>query len=669
MAQKKKSEIDESKISSSESEAKDVIYLGPSPDSGVSTEYKSDNSDKEEETPYGTTTQDYSETTDLEPSDKDSEKVREQLQSSGFGVGLSENDDAEKVSSEADNSELDSSEAEESTLEKPKTSHRISDLCKTGIEFIVSAAVLFLSVILLLVSASFIQPTDAGKTAYGIYYGLYIAFSVFVILLCSFVKLNTFSMENFFRLLRSKNGMYSSLASKRRKINTICKAYKNSFIVSGDEDYHKTRANSDLYFGVETWLQDMNRFPLLTFLKIIPGTFIGFGILGTFIGFSEGLSEIKVVDGDMQSITTGVQLLLDGLKNAFNTSIIGVLASVYLNFIVIHPFLNKLSKVSRQLCDYLDAKFYVTEVDAMAILDEDHNFKPFPVVMNEMMAKLETVASNINHLGNTVGMQVTESIKSTMDETIEGIIRGEIEKMKTEFNTIIETLSDCSAQLQAAPQNLKEAAGIIKEASSVSVDEFQKQSQEAINSLIQTINSNLNTKFESYLGTIEKISDSMIKVNEIVEKLPQNLLAVSTSIGSTSQKIIDNTDSFNKAFDDSTKALAQTTDIASKIVQSYDSQISIINNSAVQIENVIAESKRAAQNNQELLKDYKMIDEHIARIFAEVNKNTERYSTVLSNSLAGYFKQFQEATKDVSKQFAEAVMQLSDEIEKLNSGR
>ena len=581
-----------------------------------------------------------------------------------------ENETAEYY--EESNSEEDyepNDDEEEISQEIKKDQHGFIHFIRTFGEVIFTIVIFLTTAILFILSAKFIKPEGDLKTAYSIYYLIYIAFSIGVIILCIFLKLNTVSMNNFYKNLLANDGKYKSVTSKNKKINKICEAYKNSFVVSGDEDYHKTRANSDLYFGVETWLQDLNILPLQTFLKIIPGTFIGFGILGTFIGFSEGLTQINVIDGDMQSITTGVQTLLDGLRNAFNTSIVGVLASVYLNFFVIHPFLNRINNISKQLCDYLDSKFYVTEVDAMAILDENHNLKPFPVIMNDLMSKLETVASNINHLGNTVGSQVSQSIKSTMDETIEGIIREEINKLKEEFVTIIDTLSACSAQLQAAPQNLKEASGIMKDASNISITSFQQQSQESISALTQTINENLNAKFESYLETLTEISNVMVKVNKALNKLPDNFQSVTDSIDSTTKKIVDNSETFSHAFDVSTQTLAQTTEITSQIVQSYENQVSIIGNSADQIEKVINESNQVTKNSKELLDGYTTMDEHLAKIFAEVNSNTEKYSSIISQSLVGYFKHFQEATKDISKQFADAISQLGEEIDKLNSGR
>jgi hypothetical protein len=239
-------------------------------------------------------------------------------------------------------------------------------------------------------------------------------------------------LQSFSKRITENKGRYSSLNSNNKKVNDVCIAYKKSFLVSDDEDYHKTRANSDLYFGPETWLQDTNPLPLQAFLKIIPGTFIGFGILGTFIGFAGGLSSINI--SDSQSLFDSVQQLLNGLRNAFNTSIVGMLASMFCNFVLIHPLFNKLDSVSKEFCDYLDNLFYVTEVDAMAIVDENNNKIPFPVVLTQILTRLEGVSSNINSMGLTIGDQVTKSVKETLDKTIEKIIKEEIEKLKTDLN-------------------------------------------------------------------------------------------------------------------------------------------------------------------------------------------------------------------------------------------
>lgn len=55
----------------------------------------------------------------------------------------------------------------------------------------------------------------------------------------------------------------------------------------------------------------------------IPSVFTTLGILGTFVGIFVGLQEF-----DVQNITQSIPKLLEGMKTAFSTSIIGIILSI-----------------------------------------------------------------------------------------------------------------------------------------------------------------------------------------------------------------------------------------------------------------------------------------------------------------------------------------------------
>ena len=60
------------------------------------------------------------------------------------------------------------------------------------------------------------------------------------------------------------------------------------------------------------------------------------------------------------------------------------------------------------------------------------------------------------------------------------------------------------------------------------------------------------------------------------------------------------------------------------------------------------------------------MDINIAKIFNQINENTEGYSKIIGDSLEKYLKGFKDATKDISKQFADATLALSEEVRRLN---
>ena len=508
------------------------------------------------------------------------------------------------------------------------------NLSKYSIGFIIKLIVAFIFSILAL---KFILPSSGSDVFYKLYFVLFIIFELGVILCYILTNRSIYLLKIFSKNVINDNGRYSSLNSNDNQVNNICNAYKKSFLVSDDEDYHKTRANSDLYFGSETWLQDTTPLPIQAFLKIIPGTFIGFGILGTFIGFAGGLSSINIADS--QSLLDSVQILLNGLRNAFNTSIVGMLASMFCNFVLIHPLFNELDTVSKKFCDYLDKQFYVTEVDAMAIIDENNNKIPFPVVLTQILTRLEGVSSNINSMGLTIGDQVTKSVKETLDKTIEKIIKEEILKLKTDLTSSIKLLEECQTSLQNAPQHLKEAATIIENSAKNSSEIF------------------------------ENFSESLIDIKNAVALLPDDFKNVNNSFSSTVNKLSDNQSTLATAISEASEAFEKTTEISQSLSNSYEEQTKKIDESISRFSDILTEYKETSKESKELLEGYKGMDINIAKIFNQINENTEGYSKIIGDSLEKYLKGFKEATKDISKQFADATLALSEEVRRLNGAR
>ena len=119
-----------------------------------------------------------------------------------------------------------------------------------------------ISITLSILALNFIKPAEQSDVFYKLYFILFIIFEIGVILCYVFANKSIYLLKNFAKNVIENKGRYSSFNSKNKKVNDVCNAYKKSFLVSDDEDYHKTRANSDLYFGPETWLQDTNPLPI-----------------------------------------------------------------------------------------------------------------------------------------------------------------------------------------------------------------------------------------------------------------------------------------------------------------------------------------------------------------------------------------------------------------------
>ena len=76
-------------------------------------------------------------------------------------------------------------------------------------------------------------------------------------------------------------------------------------------------------------------------IEVIPNVFVTLGLLGTFMGIAYGLSKFST---DPDAIKSSIKILLDGLKSALNTSIVGICLSLIFSIIVKYKFANETIK-------------------------------------------------------------------------------------------------------------------------------------------------------------------------------------------------------------------------------------------------------------------------------------------------------------------------------------
>ena len=82
----------------------------------------------------------------------------------------------------------------------------------------------------------------------------------------------------------------------------------------------------------------------------MPGIFTGLGLLGTFVGITQGISGIEF--GNIDAMKNGIEVLLSGTKNAFMTSVFGLLFALVYNIAdnrIYRPYTKKLDALIDQL--------------------------------------------------------------------------------------------------------------------------------------------------------------------------------------------------------------------------------------------------------------------------------------------------------------------------------
>lgn len=198
---------------------------------------------------------------------------------------------------------------------------------------------------------------ENSLTAYWV-----IATILLFITLAIYLMIKTFKMrENLISLVES-----FSINSCRQSqwLQKLCEEYFKSFL-SLDGGRKKTFENSFKYFNDQNIL---HQYLNLRFWYAVPGILVGFGILGTFVGLTIGITEFNINTTD--NIKKSIQTLLSGMGTAFVSSVWGMLLSIV--FSVSEKSLFKdISRLTKALTEILDNSYHLNKTDELRIIKED----------------------------------------------------------------------------------------------------------------------------------------------------------------------------------------------------------------------------------------------------------------------------------------------------------
>jgi hypothetical protein len=193
-----------------------------------------------------------------------------------------------------------------------------------------------------------------------------------------------------------------------------CEEYFKTFLAL-DGDRKKTFESSSKYFNDQNIIyQNLN----LRFWYAIPGTLVGFGILGTFVGLTIGISEFNI--NTLDNIKHSIQTLLSGMGTAFVSSVWGMLLSIIFSVSEKH-LLKDVSNLIKVLSAKLDNLFHLNKTDELRIIREDQEdaIKKFLVFKDNN--NREVLPAYVLRNLQKEAEQQTKALKSFSTDSADGI--------------------------------------------------------------------------------------------------------------------------------------------------------------------------------------------------------------------------------------------------------
>lgn len=415
--------------------------------------------------------------------------------------------------------------------------------------------------------------------------------------------------------------------------------------------------------------------------KLIPAILTSFGITGTFIGITLGLSGFSM-DGDSTELLATAMKLLEGMNTAFYTSLVGLLCSAlfmiwmkisaHLIEIEQNKFFNHLSHhyVEVSAIDYL--KSFSSERQDEVINAQLRSAKSMEELgqnFNILLAQFKTITNSFNsqEIANSVSEAVSGSIENQLAPAVDQIrqelagikeikeqnqkelLQIIIAEMKQELITpVVEELEKTSAAVTASNQvseqlNTNVELVITRTAETVeTIDEFQKETMIKLQSFAESLKGILSSFKDDTQGAMSTIAK---EVKSLLDGASTGLAEQRDAFESSATKAAGAFEGIKSSMD---QALEQRQRKEQELFDGVESRInSLISGSSDAfkeqtnlLEKVGAEATGLMTSaREELESGLGDIDNKVKSMSTTVQTELEAFREQYQNNLSSYFEQ------------------------------
>lgn len=481
----------------------------------------------------------------------------------------------------------------------------------------------------------------------------------------------------------------------------------------------KTTEDANEYFNENTLILNNSNF---RYFLTLPNVFVGFGILGTFVGLVFGISSFNLTDS--ATIKNSIGTLLNGMGTAFYSSIAGMSTSIAFNvfekilfhsaYTEIKSFANRLNiqfRIGKKELQTFHRKEQLTLIqEAFGFEDENGNIvQPkmvFSTINKELQESTRALKSFSTDLANNLAA-THEIIMNEFDQSFQKAFK--------------ETLLPVIEKLDRAVEALK--------------NEKSSSNENLINSTIDALKEtmvNMMTDFKDTLsGSAKSEIDNMLKIlsksAEVLTKLPEQLEKIESTIGfaskgfqDTSARSLENikvaeeenskqrlivTEANNKALSQSIEVVKAAEDFVKKfaeeaskmsssisqyqfLIESLNDTGKNLNISSVRIneavgligdynlkslesnkiltENFERQLQQITVMNQDHIQNYDTIKDSLNEVFDGIDKGLIGYREHTTLSINKHLSEFSEKLSKASAALSGSIFELHEGLDGLN---
>jgi ABC-type transporter Mla subunit MlaD len=377
------------------------------------------------------------------------------------------------------------------------------------------------------------------------------------------------------------------------------------------------------------------------------------GVLGTFIGIFIGLLGF-----DSNSVADSVPKLLDGLKTAFVTSIVGMGLAILLSIIQKNKSgggaedeITALNNISKQLEKLNSIDDKLTSLD-----DVKKNTEILPLINT----KLDSIDTNIKSLSSDIS-SVKDELKINQKDLFE-FLKEKLSEIDNSLKEAVQTLSK-----GATEEIIKALQNVIEDFNNNLTEQFGdnfKQLNEAVLKMIEWQDTYKNSvqEFEKQLKiTAENTNESHQNTTALIREFAETNLKINIITTKNTDTLIKKVGDFSDDINLSLKAATNVTTDNAKLINEITGDYAKIADISDKLKIVIDTNQNQIQN----------LEEHL-KVFAEVSseakgitKELKTFSDEVQGSLSNQSQALTKLTEEIEKQLPDSLKTLNKSLTSL----
>lgn len=437
---------------------------------------------------------------------------------------------------------------------------------------------------------------------------------------------------------------------------------------------------------------------------------VAIGVLGTFIGISEGLSEF-----DVNEIQNSIPPMLEGMKLAFSTSILGMVSSIFIK--IIHSVSTFIYNVKQNEVDTdidniddlfnamlremkdLNGRLQLNQRQTEDVfLELGRAFENNQHKLNEELRSLNQSLNNKQDMlikefrafGETMAHNNTQALVEVLEQVIRDFNNNLTEQFGENFkelNVAVSKLLDWQEYykntVELTTNQLKVTVDSIK-----SIDKSLLQIENSSTSLIQTSES-INSTLKMVEYTQQDVKNGMVSIIDISEKAKESIPNLNNYFESTNNYLLKSIDSLDESLDEKiisiNKYIADLTQIVSdSSKQSINEITNNINQNSMlltanakeyikELESLTLEIKNTIPGiSDDINKNYSVFKETLEAFTENINivlnlnkEQTMAQCEVLSKTNADLREKLQLQIESIHEETSKQIVKIVEQMEKL----